>query len=63
MARIVKIFCDICRKECDEVRFGVVSGCIMKMNSEGKPLKMMFEGHYCEDDIVKVLGFIEKESK
>ena len=57
--RITKTFCDLCEKECDQVRFGVVSGCIVKMDITGQMNKMIFEGHYCEDDIGKIIGFIE----
>ena len=57
--RITKTFCDLCEKECDQVRFGVVSGCIMKMDATGQMNKMIFEGHYCEDDVIKIIGFIE----
>ena len=52
--------CDLCEKECDQMRFGVVSGCVAKMNEKGEMKDMIFEGHYCEDDIAKVLEFIEK---
>jgi len=61
--RITKTFCDLCEKECDKVRFGVVSGCVLKMNKEGQLDRMVFEGHYCEDDIGKILEFIEKNAK
>ena len=58
--RTTKTFCDLCKKECDEMRFGVVSGCVAKMTDKGEMKNMVFEGHYCEDDIVKIIGFIEK---
>ena len=58
--RITKTFCDLCEKECDQIRFGVVSGCIAKMNEKGVMGNMVFEEHYCEDDIVKIIEFIEK---
>lgn len=61
MSRIIKTFCDLCEKECDNIKFGVVSGCITKMNETGEMKDMIFEGHYCEDDIGKIIGFIEKE--
>ena len=60
MTKILKVFCDLCEKECHNIRFGVVSGCIVKMNEKGEMGNMIFEGHYCEDDIGKVLRFIEK---
>ena len=59
MTRVTKTFCDLCEKECHEMRFGVVSGCVAKMNEKGEMGNMIFEGHYCEDDIGKVLEFIE----
>ena len=52
--------CDFCEKECDNIRFGVVSGCVQKLNEKGELGNMIFEGHYCEDDITKIIGFIEK---
>ena len=58
--RITKTFCDLCEKECDQVRFGVVSGCVLKMNPQGQLGRMVFEGHYCEDDVSKIIDFIEK---
>jgi len=61
--RITKTFCDLCEKECHQQRFGVVSGCIMKMDDKGQMNNMVFEGHYCEDDIGKILEFIEKNAK
>ena len=60
MTRIIKTFCDLCEKECDQVRFGVVSGCVAKMSEKGEMQNMIFEVHYCEDDIGKIIGFIEK---
>ena len=42
------------------MRFGVVSGCVAKMTDKGEMKNMVFEGHYCEDDIGKIIGFIEK---
>jgi len=57
--KITKVFCDLCEKECDKMRFGVVSGCVMKMTDKGQPGNMVFEGHYCEDDMGKIIGFIE----
>ena len=60
MTRITKTFCDLCEKECDQVRFGVVSGCVAKMNEKGQMAQMIFEGHYCEDDAGKIIEFIEK---
>jgi len=60
MTKIIKIFCDLCEKECHSVRFGIVSGCILKLNEKGEMQNMVFEGHYCEDDIRKIIGFIEK---
>ena len=59
MTRVTKTFCDLCEKECHEMRFGVVSGCVAKMNEKGEMANMIFEGHYCEDDITKIIGFIE----
>jgi len=61
--RTIITTCDLCRKECDPIRFGVVSGCVTKMNDEGKMGNMIFEGHYCEGDIGKILEFIEKQTK
>ena len=58
--RITKTFCDLCLKECHQTRFGVVSGCVAKMNEKGEMQNMIFEGHYCEDDMGKIIGFIEK---
>ena len=58
--RITKTFCDLCEKECDQVRFGVVSGCLLKMDDKGQMQNMVFEGHYCEDDIGKIIGFIKQ---
>ena len=52
--------CDLCEKECDQRRFGVVSGCVAKMDDKGQMANMVFEGHYCEDDVSKIIGFIEK---
>ena len=58
--KITTVFCDICQKECDSQRFGVVSGCILKMNEKGQMGNMIFEGHYCEEDISKIIQYIEK---
>ena len=60
MVRTVKTFCDLCEKECHLQRFGVVSGCVMKMNDKGEFGPFIFEGHYCEDDISKILDFIKE---
>ena len=62
MKKIV-VTCDLCEKETDPQRFGVVSGCILKMNDKGEFGPLIFEAHYCEDDISKILGFIEELSK
>ena len=58
--RTTKTFCDLCAKECHIRRFGVVSGCIVKMDTNGEMKDMIFEGHYCEDDVAKIIEFIEK---
>ena len=60
MTKIIKVFCDLCEKECNNIRFGILSGCVLKMNEKGEMANMIFEGHYCEDDIGKIIGFIEK---
>ena len=58
--KITKVFCDICDKECDKRLFGVVSGCVAKMDETGAFKEMVFEGYYCSEDIVKILEFIQK---
>ena len=58
--RITKTFCDICEKECDTKLFGVVSGCVAKMDETATPRDMIFEGHYCAEDIVKIIDYIQK---
>ena len=58
--RITKTFCDICKKECHQLRFGAVAGCVAKMDETGQMKNMQFEGHYCEDDVGKIIEFIEK---
>ena len=57
---ITKTFCDICSKECDKKRFGVVSGCVVKLDESATPKDMFFEGHYCSDDIAKIIEYIQK---
>ena len=58
--RLTRILCDVCEQECDQRRFGVLSGCVLKMNEKAEMGEMIFEGHYCENDVIKVIGFIEK---
>ena len=61
--KITKVFCDICNKECDTRLFGVVSGCLAKMDETGAFKEMVFEGYYCSEDIAKILEFIHGETK
>ena len=59
MTIITKIFCNICLKECHLKRYGVVSGCVLRMNDSIEPKEMIFEGHYCEEHISDIIKFIE----
>ena len=59
--KITTVFCDLCEQECDKMRFGVVSGCILKVNEKGQMGNMVFQGHYCEEDISKIIRYIEQE--
>ena len=63
MSKVTTIICDLCGEKCDHQRFGVVSGCVMKMDKKGQFGPMIFEAHYCEDDTSKILKFIEELSK
>ena len=53
------ITCDLCGKECHPKRHGEVAGAVLKMNPKGEMQEMVFVGQYCEEDIAKVIGFIE----
>lgn len=57
---ISKTFCDICKRECEQKRFGMIAGTVLKMNEKAEIKAMGYEGHFCEDDFIKITDFIEK---
>lgn len=65
MVRIIKTYCDICKKECHQKRYGEVAGCALRMNEKAEMQEMVFVGHYCEMHIAEIIRFIEglKENK
>lgn len=59
----IKFFCDVCGKEFPPNEYSFLTGQLIKVDKDLKSHQIPFEGHYCGDDTIKVLSYIENLKK